>query len=181
MRGRSACTAPAKCPGGVVRQRGMNRSPGTGAARLLLPAILLVAGLAAGGCGVAVAVDTFGVADLRVEEPVTITIDAFGRQTVRGTVVNRGDLTADQVEVTLTLFTDDGLGRLVPFQTVIGVPVFNRFDGSQTLFPGDRGDFAFPVAVTFPPILDVDVQIEARFRPDGGFFFFIFTPVIVIA
>jgi hypothetical protein len=159
----------------------MNRSPGTGAARLLLPVLLLVAGLAAGGCGVAVAVDTFGVADLRVEEPVTITVEPDGAQTVEGTVVNRGDLTADQVQVTLTIFVADRFGRLVAFQTVPGVRVFNRFDGSQTLFPGEHGDFAVFFPFTFPRIRDVDVQIEARFRPDGGFFFFIFTPVIVIS
>ncbi len=178
MRGRSARTAPAKCQGGVVRQRGMNRSPGTGAARLLLPVLLLVAGLAAGGCGAAVAVDTFGVADLRVEGPVTITLDPFAGQTVSGTVVNLGDLVADDVQVTLTLF--DAFGNQIFLEPAPLVPVVNPIDRTQTLFPGEHGDFAVFFPFTFPRIRDVDVQIEAQFRPDGRFQFFFFTPGVFI-
>jgi hypothetical protein len=157
----------------------MNRSPGTGAPRLLLPAILLVAGLAAGGCGVAVAVDTFGVADLRVEEPVTITVDPFAGQTVSGTVVNLGDLVADDVQVTLTVFAVDAFGRRIFLDEILRVPVVNPIDRTQTLFPGEHGDFAVFFPFTLPRIRDVDVQIEAQFRADGQFQFFFFTPGVV--
>ncbi len=156
----------------------MNRSPGTGAPRLLLPVLLLVAGLAA-GCG-EVVVSSQAVADLRVEGPVTITAAAGGDQTVTGTVVNSGDLTADQVQVTLTIFAADVFGQPFVFETVPNVPVFDTIHGTQTLFPGERGTFTVLFPAPRPRIVDVDVQIEARFRPDGTFFFFLFTPGIVI-
>ncbi len=148
----------------------------------LLALLLLVSGLAA-GCGEATVGVAFGsapVAKLAVEGAVTVTADPFGEQTVVGTIVNVGDLRADLVEVTLDVFVADAFGDLRAWQTVIGVPVFNRLDGTQTLFPGERGDFTVVFRPPTPPIRQVDVTIGASFAPDGRFFFFIFTPGLVI-
>ncbi len=149
---------------------------------LLALLLCLPSGLAA-GCGegtVAVAFATAPVAQLAVDGAITVAVDPFGNQTVSGTIVNTGDVRADQVEVTLDVFVLDAFGRLVPWQTVIGLPVFNRTTGTRTLLPGERGDFAVVFRPPTPPIRQVDVTIGARFAPDGGFFVFIFTPGLVI-
>lgn len=164
----------------------MKRPPGFGTVRSPVLGLLLLTGLAA-GCGDVVVGATLGspvvaspaVADLRVEGPVTITVDASGGQTVQGTVVNTGSLVADGVQVVLTLFVADAFGRPFAFETVPGIPVFDTVHGTRTLFPGERGTFAVFLPAR-PPIVDVDVQIEALFRPDGQFVFFIVTPGIVI-
>jgi hypothetical protein len=156
----------------VPRRSGMRRSAA-------LPAIL-AAGLLLAGCGgVVLGVASHRGADLRVDDPVTVTVTPAG-QVVSGRVVNAGDVTAHSVEVTLTTFVADASGRVVPFQTLLGVPVVNEADGTSRLFPGDAGTFALLVAGS-PAIEAVDVEIRARFPAVGdGFFFFLLSPGLVI-
>lgn len=139
-------------------------------------AVLAVLAALAAGCGeVVVAFDGGRRADLRVDGPVTIVQGADGTQTVSGRVVNLGDVTAQDVEVTLTTFSGG-----LPWETVPNVPVFNEVDLSDRLRPGEGGTFA----VLFPPprplIEAVDVEIRARFPALEGVFFFFFSPGLVI-
>ncbi|HWP34642.1 MAG TPA: hypothetical protein VNM66_03515, partial [Thermodesulfobacteriota bacterium] len=148
------------------------------AARLLAAATVL-GGLLAGGCGGVLVGAASPAADLRVEGPVTVRRQASGAQTLVGTVVNLGPRRADAVEVTLTLFVQDPSGRPVPWVTIADRPVVSRADGTQTLFPGSRGDFVV-VVEGVPPVVDLDVEIAARLPPDGTLVVFFVTPGLFV-